>query len=167
MDSWIEGFTPRGNGQQHIQRPNYIPAPKEYKILWRQLGQKSELKVTSNSIITHCIGIDITTSSLLLGTRQMQFVPKLVSRVWMHRRQHKFSYPCFFHFAIRFLSAYPSLIQYSYSSVRKMGTGHQSMVSAGPPLAHHYLIKKDYLANSVPSPPFLVVKKNHETCWGC
>lgn len=33
----------------------------------------------------------LTTSSLLLGTLQMQLVPKLVSRVWMHRRQQRFS----------------------------------------------------------------------------
>ena len=26
-----------------------------------------------------------------LGTRQMQLVPKLVSRAWMQRKQHKFS----------------------------------------------------------------------------
>lgn len=31
------------------------------------------------------------TSSLLLGTRQMQLVPKLVSRVWMQRKQQRFS----------------------------------------------------------------------------
>ena len=36
---------------------------------------------------------------------QMQFVAKFVSLVWIQRRQHKFSYPCFFHFAIRFPSA--------------------------------------------------------------
>ena len=35
----------------------------------------------------------LTVSSLLLGTRQMQAVPKLVSRGCMHLRQHKFSYP--------------------------------------------------------------------------
>ena len=35
----------------------------------------------------------------------MQFVAKFVSLVWIQRRQHKFSYPCFFHFAIRFPSA--------------------------------------------------------------
>lgn len=34
-----------------------------------------------------------TLSSLLLGTRQTQVVPKLVSRGWMQRRQQRFSYP--------------------------------------------------------------------------
>lgn len=56
-------------------------------------------------------------SSLALGTRQIQFVPKFVSRHWIHLKQQRFSYPCFFHFAMRFLSAYPSLRQYSYSSL--------------------------------------------------
>ncbi|KAI8034840.1 hypothetical protein M5D96_012356 [Drosophila gunungcola] len=44
-------------------------------------------------------------SNLDLGTRQMQFVPKLVSLVWMQRRQQRFSYPDFFHLAIRLPSA--------------------------------------------------------------
>ena len=44
-------------------------------------------------------------SSLLLGTLQIQLVAKLVSLVWIHRRQHRFSYPCFFHLAIKLPSA--------------------------------------------------------------
>lgn len=47
----------------------------------------------------------LPSSNFPFGTRQIQFVPKLVSRVCIQRKQHKFSYPTFFHFAIRFLSA--------------------------------------------------------------
>lgn len=36
----------------------------------------------------------LPSSSLVLGTRHTHCVPKLVSRVWMHRKQHRFSYPC-------------------------------------------------------------------------
>lgn len=54
-------------------------------------------------------------SSLDFGTRQIQLAPKFVSLVWMHLKQHRFSYPCFFHFAIKFLSAMFSFRQYSYN----------------------------------------------------
>lgn len=47
----------------------------------------------------------LPSSSLPLGTRQIQFVPKLVSLCCIQRKQHKFSYPTFFHLAIKFLSA--------------------------------------------------------------
>ncbi len=41
-----------------------------------------------------------------LGTRQIQVVLKLVYLELMHWRQHNFSYPGFFHFAIKAASAY-------------------------------------------------------------
>ena len=44
-------------------------------------------------------------SNLVFGTRQMQLVEKLVSLVWIQRKQQRFSYPCFFHLAMRFWSA--------------------------------------------------------------
>lgn len=64
----------------------------------------------------------ITSSSLDFGTLQIQLVPKFVSLVWIQRRQHKFSYPCFFHFAIKFWSAIFSWMQKSYNSKRKKET---------------------------------------------
>ena len=39
------------------------------------------------------VKLSLTLSSLLFGTLQTQVVPKLVSRGWMQRRQHRFSYP--------------------------------------------------------------------------
>ena len=59
-------------------------------------------------------------SNLVFGTRQMQLVEKLVSLVWIQRRQQRFSYPCFFHLAMRFWSAIFSFKQKSYNSVRKL-----------------------------------------------
>lgn len=57
------------------------------------------------------------------GTLQMQVVAKFWSADWMQRRQQSFSYPAFFHFAISFASAYPSLRQYSYNSSAKRKKG--------------------------------------------
>ena len=45
----------------------------------------------SNAAQTACHAPTLTSSSLALGTRQMQLVAKLVSRVWMQRRQQRFS----------------------------------------------------------------------------
>jgi len=42
---------------------------------------------------------------LARGTRHLQVVPKFVSRVCTQRKQHRRSYPGFFHFAIKFWSA--------------------------------------------------------------
>jgi len=73
--------------------------------------------------LTHCIPppppAPSSPSSFLLklpfGTRHTQAPPKFVSLVCTHRRQHSFSYPCFFHFAIKFASAYPFFSSQSYS----------------------------------------------------
>lgn len=55
-------------------------------------------------------------SNLLFGTLQMQLVAKLVSLVCIHLKQHRFSYPVFFHLAMRFASAIFSSRQYWYNS---------------------------------------------------
>ena len=51
----------------------------------------------------------------------MQLVAKFVSLVWMQRKQQRFSYPCFFHLAIRFWSANFSFRQNSYNSLKLRG----------------------------------------------
>ena len=69
--------------------------------LQRRKGKKAHLDTKTNSLkrdrferlvrIIFKKSVRLTTSSLLLGTLQMQLVPKLVSLVWMQRRQHRFS----------------------------------------------------------------------------
>jgi len=56
-------------------------------------------------------------SNLSFGTLQIQVVPKVWFFCWIHIRQQSFSYPGFFHLAIRFSSAHFSLIQYSYRAL--------------------------------------------------
>lgn len=74
MDCSGEGLTPWGEARTTPCKIVFNP----------QLSTRADFgteKVISDSIIRHYRGRDVTTSSLLLGTRQMQFVPKLVSRV--------------------------------------------------------------------------------------
>jgi len=53
--------------------------------------------------LTHCTSW--SSLSCARGTRHTHVELKLVSLVWMQRRQHSFSYPCFFHLAMSMASA--------------------------------------------------------------
>ena len=62
--------------------------------------QSCPVDKTKKMVATHIarkvaavVKLSLTLSSLLFGTLQTQVVPKLVSRGWMQRRQHRFSYP--------------------------------------------------------------------------
>lgn len=72
METSTEGLFPWGSDTETT-----LYSYQTKKIPWHQLGQNSELQVNHQTLW----GGEITTSSLLLGTRQIQFVPKLVSLV--------------------------------------------------------------------------------------
>ena len=88
------------------------------QLLWKPLQNdkyKNQPEHPRHPQRTH--SITRSESTLDLGTLHTQLVPKLVSLVWMQRRQQRFSYPCFFHLAISWASTNLASTQKSYSSL--------------------------------------------------